>query len=381
MLFSKSVEELTANDIQSLINEGVSESIELDYKRDLPTDPAGWDELYADVCAFANTLGGYIIYGVDEQGGRPVSIVGVQTNNPDELKQRLNQRILRNIRPRPVPVPRITAIDMTNGRYVLVIYVPRSWQSPHAVSSSGEWSPIKAFARNSSGKYMLDISQLRTMLLFAESLADRVRQFRYDRVAKLLSGETPVRLTPGPRPIVHYLPASAFIPGTAYELEALTNCQPFIRAVAGFACRYNVDGLLYYSDPLDQRGCYYGYVQVFRNGVIEHVMSGYNVEEDGTKLVACLNLKDDILKYGELFLQTLRFLNIDPPVWVAISLVGYKDYFLDYNRWAPTHPTIDRDPVLIEAVQIDDLNQDASTVLRALLDLLWQAGGFQRCPY
>ena len=50
------------------------------------------------------------------------------------------------------------------------------------------------WSRSSVGKQQLDVQQLRSAFLEADSAAQRVSKFRLDRVAKIVANETPVRL-------------------------------------------------------------------------------------------------------------------------------------------------------------------------------------------
>jgi predicted HTH transcriptional regulator len=64
-------------DIEKLINEPVPESLTLDYKRCAALDkrnPERRTELSKDVSAFANSAGGTLVYGVEENNHIPVRI-------------------------------------------------------------------------------------------------------------------------------------------------------------------------------------------------------------------------------------------------------------------------------------------------------------------
>ena len=66
-MISKHIDEITADDIKSLITNSVRESKTLEYKQILP---GGQDkdkkEFLADISSFANSSGGDIIYGIKE---------------------------------------------------------------------------------------------------------------------------------------------------------------------------------------------------------------------------------------------------------------------------------------------------------------------------
>ena len=65
-LFNEPLNKLIIDNIKIIVQDKIPESRTLDYKRELPpqTD-AGNKELLKDISAFANTVGGYLIYGIE----------------------------------------------------------------------------------------------------------------------------------------------------------------------------------------------------------------------------------------------------------------------------------------------------------------------------
>ena len=66
----------TKADLQRLITEGINESLTLDYKASpaLGKGDKQRDELCKDVTAFANSAGGQIVYGVEENKHVPTKL-------------------------------------------------------------------------------------------------------------------------------------------------------------------------------------------------------------------------------------------------------------------------------------------------------------------
>ena len=121
-------------DVQSLIDDKVQESGELDYKACAAldrNDQKKKDEVSKDVSAFANAGGGVIIYGVHEANHVPTAIdVGYDQNDISKewLEQIINSRIQRridDIRINPV------ALKSSPGRVIFVVDIPQSNRAPH----------------------------------------------------------------------------------------------------------------------------------------------------------------------------------------------------------------------------------------------------------
>jgi predicted HTH transcriptional regulator len=89
---------MTPQEIESLLEARCSEGPRLEYKRELPgsTDNEK-KEFLADVVAMANAGGGSILFGIEEEEGSAVDIVGVSAS--EESSQRLGNLIRDGIEP------------------------------------------------------------------------------------------------------------------------------------------------------------------------------------------------------------------------------------------------------------------------------------------
>jgi len=140
MVFAKTVAELTFEDIQALVNNEEPESVTLEYKREIDASPGGKKELAKDVSAMANSQGGLLVIGLDEEQHRPKmpnTFVGRMLVNhkvEEWLDQVLNSNIQQrtNVHIRPIAVP-----DRPD-ECVVVIHVPPSPRVPHMVTANGD---------------------------------------------------------------------------------------------------------------------------------------------------------------------------------------------------------------------------------------------------
>lgn len=126
---------ITEQDILELISNQIEESIHLDFKRGdgLINNRDCKKELAKDVSAFANSDGGIIIYGIEENNHIASSIVAVDGNSI--TKEWLEQVINTNINRRISDII-ITPIRMQGNiaSTVYVVNIPRSLDSPHMTS-------------------------------------------------------------------------------------------------------------------------------------------------------------------------------------------------------------------------------------------------------
>ncbi len=121
-IFSKDRTLMDLNDLRRLVRAG--EHLHLEFKRKA-NHP---EKIIRELVAFANTGGGTLLLGVDDDG----SIYGSKCPVEDEYA--LRQSIQRNISP-PLPVT-ISHVAVTSRRSVLVFEVDESLQKPHRVQEN-----------------------------------------------------------------------------------------------------------------------------------------------------------------------------------------------------------------------------------------------------
>lgn len=128
-----SIEDWDESNLQALIRNHTQESLHLDYKASgaLRNTDINKNEISKDVSAFANSDGGKIIYGIEEQNHLPIRIdSGVASTGKREwLEQVINSRI----EPRIHDV-KIKQIDLTSNqnRAVFAVQIPASFTAHQA---------------------------------------------------------------------------------------------------------------------------------------------------------------------------------------------------------------------------------------------------------
>src|SRR2546423_13216683 len=125
----------TMVEINKLITDKVQENLHLDYKDSRAVDPGKREEISKDISAFANSDGGIIIYGVEEDKKHfPVKIDdGVDRSICSH--ERLEQIIHGNITPR-IDDLRIYPIPISVDSYVYVVEIPKSHRGPHQAADN-----------------------------------------------------------------------------------------------------------------------------------------------------------------------------------------------------------------------------------------------------
>lgn len=136
MFLTKPTSELTYEDIEALTSLGEPESIILDYKKTISGSERDKAELAKDICAFADSQGGYLIIGVEERRGRPIHppcgterMLGRQ-----KVEEWVAQVANTNIAQRVNMDIKVISIPESEERCIIVLHVPVSIRMPHMVT-------------------------------------------------------------------------------------------------------------------------------------------------------------------------------------------------------------------------------------------------------
>jgi hypothetical protein len=375
---NKPLDNIDEEDLKSLVDERILECRVMEYKKTLPnfSVPRDKKEFLADVSSFANASGGDLIYGIEEDKGIPVNLCGLETSDTeiDKLKRQIEGIIRVNVGPR-IPGISIQQIKLGNGRYVIIIRVPKSWASPHMVTVELK-DHERFFSRTSSGKYPLDVTELRAAFMLSETMTERIKNFRMDRISNIFSRDTPVPLDENPKIILHVIPFTSFDLTTVLPTSSLRESEKMISPIFFkiSKSRYNLDGYLQYGGTTTSSD---GYLQLFRNGIIEVVGTAATKSDNR---IPVINFEDQLYNMLPRYISAQKDMGLSPPILIALSLVGVRDCTIDVPRPHPDQK-IDRDVLLLPESLIEHLEFDLDEVLKQIFDALWNASGYDQSPH
>ena len=134
-MINKDINSIEYSDIEKLQQDKVPESDTLDYKKEMMNDDA---KLLKHICAFANTRGGDIIFGIKESGdgGHPEEIIGL---TGDINKERIEQIVLSNIVPRLPITIHLVKVQPDKQKTIMIIRIPNSSLKPHFDSKNQKY--------------------------------------------------------------------------------------------------------------------------------------------------------------------------------------------------------------------------------------------------
>ncbi|MFW9873965.1 MAG: helix-turn-helix domain-containing protein [Candidatus Thorarchaeota archaeon] len=384
-IIKKDSEDIIESDLQYLIDNEIIEVKNLEYKRDLPgNSDSEKKELLADISSFANASGGDIIYGItqDNSTGKPVDpLEGFPISNADETKQRLDNIILNGLEPQlPSYSYSINPISLSNSNYAFLIRIFRSWFNPHRISFKNSQ---KFYSRNSSGKYLMDIQELRSAFILSESITQKIKNFVERRLASIVSNESHIQFNNKEIFVLHLVPLEAFSLGKTFEINNLAKKSYALMPLhsSNWNARFNIDGYLTFNVIKTRKPFEKSYVQLYRNGIIE-VAEDYlfqHYKENGKiSIIPISEIETELMQKLPQYLKNLKEIKVDPPIYLSINIFGVKG-FGHPSHVHETYP-IDRDHLNPASILIESYSANLGELMKPMFDSLWNACGISKSP-
>lgn len=239
------------------------------------------------------------------------------------------------------------------------------------------------FGRNSAGKFQLDVQEIRQAFLLTDSINERVRNFRLDRLGKIIARETPVPMDEGAKVILHLVPLTTFQTNSSVDLKSAYEDRFKLETLSGppNSFRYNLDGIV--SSVSMKEGQPVSYVQIFRNGIMEAV-DNYVLRGGPQNYIPHKDFEWGVISTSAKLLDVQGLMGITTPIIVFLSMTGVKGYSLltkqelkfRFPGYSQFLAVIDRDVLLLPEVLIDSLdNLNTSCLLHPIFDAVWNATG------
>jgi hypothetical protein len=380
-MLQKQLDQVSNQDISRLIEAAVPEGKILDYKRELPGNKdEDKKEFLADVSSFANTVGGDLIIGVQEEKGVPIRIEGCVLTDPDAEITRLENILRDGIEPR-ISVG-LKVVKLENGNSVLAIRTPRSWIGPHRVIYGGR---NKFYARNAGGKYEMGMSELRSAFNSGETISQRAAAFRTDRITKIQAGKTPVPAfragdVGGGGLVLHLVPLESLSTEQNVDFLQYARDSQRLRPIGtdNWSAQINLDGVVSHSGG---RGTVsHAYTQLYRNGIIEALKAPLFYNRGGQSLIFPKEYELRMVEFIPRYLEVLKEVGINPPIVLYLSLLGTMNTAIatgDLNLLDEGH-SINENVIMLPEIVIQRYEDFNPGILRPALDMVWNAAGHER---
>ena len=365
----------TAEDINYLLQNNISENKKLEYKRQLPekNDDKGKTKILQSITAFVNTDGGTIIFGIAEKGDGTYEINIIETLE-DDYKLQWDEIIKNRILPRINP-PTLYALNI-DGKNIFVMDINPSYTKPHFVNGDYVF-----YGRNNASKFQLDISDIKKLFLQSITVEEQFENFKLQRVMKLKSENFPFQFDSKNIVTLHIASIASLVGEIQLSKNNNMNYDFLPIQNTGLSTVNNYDGFLNYTYSREKK--MYSYVQIFRNGIIEAStfgMYGYPEDKKFYGIQFEQEYKQTIIGY----INSLKKYNIDFPYFISISLLNMKGYKIVINNsnYRDIHNdfyAIYEDDLLLPTIFIEN-EYDINDKLKYCFDVFWNANGYKENP-
>lgn len=345
---NKSLLECTEIDFTEILNNpDYRENQYLDYKRtfsflevDKSKAAEKISEYRTDVCAFANTEGGYIIYGITEKDGMASSIIGVDIDNPDKFELDLRNK-LTPVMPKVPPV-QFHFVKLVSEKYIVVLFVDHDYYAPYLHLE--DQKNYKIYKREGNQKTTIGYTELKNMFVQSRVLETEILEFRKRRIEYYKEEDTEQFM------LYHIIPESFLNDRKElFLIEKQKNISfAAVFSGAGIDTRSTpcVDGLRFANTYGDEKAT------IYNTGVVEFLLPLKTYV--GTVNGRPYFFSDDVWKYIDFVSQGYQ--SIMPEFignqrcFGCVSIIGCKDVTSEGSDLSRYESTIDRNQIVCEPV-------------------------------
>lgn len=308
--FQRDFESITLETLQDLVDSRTLEGLQLEYKQEV----GNLVSLAEEMCAFANTSGGDLFIGIEEDNGAASRLVGVNCPDIDREILRYSNGIIGNTDPALTNL-NIRALELQNGNYIFHLRINRSFSRPHMITANNKFS-----IRVGNQKMAAGVPEIRRLFNGTQDFQNNYERFRARRFEKALN----IYNLPTPAVILHYVPLSAFeINNQLPVVDNLQRLQVPVFTYTGANPVINVDGVLNRA-----REPHAGFTQIFRNGIIElgtSVVFRRNDHGQGHSIEFLLeHFSQQLTSNLERQMHNFSVLGMSNPFYLIVNMVGCR---------------------------------------------------------
>ncbi len=387
-MIPRELQQIVESDLQALIEMPVMENDRLEYKAELALSTDDQKRKFlAGIAAFANGVGGDIVYGMEAQNGRPVGVKPLAGFDPDQTLLRLRDLMLTGIDP-SIFTAQCQPVNLAGGGFALVIRIPKTWAGAHMVTFNGE---NRFYVRHGGGRRLMQVSEIRTAFSLVETVSSKIQRYRLERIGNILSGESPCPLNGCAALVFHIVPFRSFDPSFRADLSALQSMRGQLKPLtaSGGGDYYDVDGIYIRDGGIRDQAS--NYIYVFRNGAIEMLDTGVFLPI-GDKMIPSLFFEQELLRALPIWLKAAGAIGAPPPFALMLTLLNVKDFEMgvDPGRRGFGIRRIQRDHLqppatVLEVPQVEEgtrtTHNNVAHVLRPHFEAIWNACGYPKSHY
>lgn len=222
-------------------------------------------------------------------------------------------------------------------------------------------------------------------------IEEKINNLFQNRLLELNNGEYHKNIPSPNRMLIHMISIDALNANRSLDLEIVfNNFENHLKppgCILGRGVERNYHGLLVSCGPDPYSDNYVGYVQLYRNGMIEAIDSsllkpttqlhGRSYSKPVKKL-GMWDLEKNIIRSCKMYLNTLKKIEVSLPIYLFLSFIHMRDYKISLVPYENTFISRDsevtkKDEILLQRIKIDDFEVDFEKKLKPSFDIFWNA--------
>lgn len=372
----KTFDKWEVSDLYTILNEETFRECEyIDYKRnfafleckDKNDKKKKQDEFRHDICSFANSEGGYLFFGIEEEGGIPTNLSGVEIQDENTDKFELDRRNENSLILPVIPQIDYRFFKLENGKYIIVIHIAKGFHRPYVCrDNSGEF---KFYMRRGNKKESMSYTEIRMMFNQSLALADEIKRFRKEKANDIIRDKVDEETKQyHPFALIQIIPESFMDVNTHMSLYDMF-LRKEINFTQTFSCCFrhavpNVDGVSYPNYGYDNGVLF----QAYNSGIIEEQYE-ISIRDNGNKSwIGVSSLKDQITGLIEGSSHFYKRIGRNVKVYICISIFGCKGKCSDEDFERNYLGIVDRNEIYcmpLEVMNLSDEDQVTAAVAQA----------------
>ena len=375
MIFNKALRDVNYQDIVDLIERGEEESYLLDYKREINyNNKDDKKEICKDVSSFANSRGGILIYGIEEEKNgdaapRPKNDIppfGVEILDTERIENIISNGIYPRVN---IEIKLVKNDNRKN--FILIIGIAASSNAPHMVVSKGDF---RYYKRGNYESEVMNEADVRELYRRNEDMLEKLNDLIKERRVLIFE------LNPNLRNTVTY---SFIISPMVLHNELISLNQDIVEQVHETYTKdivfcpnlnpslygYYADNTYNYSPPESDNMELEKFVEVCRNGLIQSsgiiVTDSNHLDPNNIKTILI-----NLIKLSNKLYQDNRYYGL---VLFDLNIKGIKNYDLLLDSGVSRYK-YGRDEIKI----IEENTGNTEVIVDKLLNRIFNAFGVEK---
>lgn len=313
-------------------------------------------EFRKDVCAFANAQGGYLIYGLKEDGkGVPHDLIGISIpDNNTELFENIVKNTLQTVSPR-IPHFEIRFIACGDDKFAVILYVHHDFFAPYVFLENNQ--DYRVYKRVGNSVRVVTYEEMKTMFSQSITFEKELEQYRKNRINLFYNQEAAYHEEQFM--LLHMIPETFL--DSSYNNPIYYYARKGMRFSALFAPFKCDIRLIPTAAGIRYANQEYGTeCRLQNNGIAEiycPLKDYINTKDEPKGTLYTLWLWGDIERFVRAYAEKSSLLANSVRVFAGLSIVGCKDVKTD-DDW-PKAGSIERHMLVCEPVVFEDMTDSS----------------------